>query len=269
MKFSIEKITPEKASEYLSQNSVNRNISVNTVDKYADDMKNGAWQLNGQPIVFGASGRLLDGQHRLSAIAKSGVPVMVAVVRGVDDSVSVYDVGRARNVLDSLLIEGYDSDVANATNIAVARLHNVLQTNKSTMSIHAIKEFLDKHGKTLKLLSRVRKMSHTSGVNMRSAVILLPMMYAVESGEDINKIYEFAEVLNTGFYNSKSQTSAIVIRNDIILRKIPFTGGGCDRVASCISIENAICDFCRNRPRKRSYSLSTTPVYSCSFKEGK
>lgn len=263
MKFNIEKITPEKASEYLSQNSVNRNISVNTVDKYADDMKNGAWQLNGQPIVFGASGRLLDGQHRLSAIAKSGVPVMVAVVRGVDDSISVYDVGRARNVLDSLLIDGYDSDVANATNIAVARLHNVLQTNKSTMSIHAIKEFLDKHGKTLKLLSRVRKMSHSSGVNMRSAVILLPMMYAVESGEDINKIYEFAEVMNTGFYNSNAQTSAIVIRNDILLRKIPIGGGAQDRKFCSICIENAIHDFCTGKPRKKTYSKVTTPIYSC------
>lgn len=262
MKLNVEKITPQKAAEYLTKNVVNRNISYPTVERYADDMKNGTWEVNGQPIVFSKSGKLLDGQHRLSAIAKSGVTVEMTVVRDVDDSVSIYDVGRARSVLDSILIDGYDRDIANPTNVAVARLHYRIQTNKSMMSIHAVKDFLDEHGESLKLLARVRKMGHRNGINLSSALILLPMMYAVEAGEDINKIYEFAECLSTGFYTSESQTSAIVIRNDIILRKIPFDGGGRDRILVCFSIENAIHDFCRSKPRKRSYATSTNPVYS-------
>ena len=263
MKFSIEYITPQQAKDYLESNVVNRNISSKTVDKYANDMKNGAWQLNGQPIVFSKSGELRDGQHRLAAIVKSGTIVPMAVVRGVEETVSVYDIGRNRSVLDSLIFNGYDKDVANPRNMAVARLDAYIQHNISTLSVFGTKQFLDKHRKTLKMLSRVSKMCHKSGVNLSSAFILLPMMYAVESGEDINKIYEFAEVMNTGFYNSNAQTSAIVIRNDILLRKIPIGGGAQDRKFCSICVENAIHDFCTGKPRKKTYSKVTTPIYSC------
>jgi hypothetical protein len=41
--------------------------------------------LNAQPICFASTGRLLNSQHRLSAVAQSGVPINVAVARGLSE----------------------------------------------------------------------------------------------------------------------------------------------------------------------------------------
>ena len=59
IKTAVEKITPEKAKEYLRANTNNyRKLSRATVKKYAEDMKNGKWELNGESIVFSESWRI-------------------------------------------------------------------------------------------------------------------------------------------------------------------------------------------------------------------
>ena len=75
MKCEIMKVSPEMATKWLEKNIVNRRIRDYKVNAYARDMKNGDWRLNGEAIVFNKSGQLVDGQHRLNAIAKSGVTV--------------------------------------------------------------------------------------------------------------------------------------------------------------------------------------------------
>lgn len=261
MKFDIEKITPQRAAEYLKCNKVNRLISHETINKYADDMKNGAFQCNGEAIKFNKSGDLVDGQHRLRAIIKSGVTVEILVIRGVDDSVSIYDLARSRSPLDSLIIEGYDRELANVQNVALARLHTIIHKRSRTISTSEIRRFLNEHREALLAIAPVRKKSNTSGITIKAAPILLAMMYAVEAGENPNKIIEFADVLASGFYNKNSQTAAVVLRNDIITGKIEVGYGIAARVAATRSIENAINDFCREKPRKKSYMKSTTPVY--------
>lgn len=261
MKFYIEKITPEMAIEYLKHNNVNRNISTHTVRKYADDMKNGAFQCNGEAIKFNKSGALVDGQHRLSAIVKSGVTVEMAVIRGVDDSVSVYDLARGRSLLDSIIIEGYDRDIANNSYVAVARLHLYLTNHVNTASVSAVKAFFDEHHEALAVIAPVRRKGSSGGVCVKGAPILLAMMYAVEAGESPSKILEFADVLASGFYSKKAQTAAIVLRNDIIMGKVSVGGNSQARVIATRCIENAINDFCREKERKKSYMKSTAPVY--------
>lgn len=73
-------ITPSLAAEYLKNNKNNRPIRNGHVKFLADQMRNGQWVLNGAPIIF-VGRALIDGQHRLSAIIKSGRPVSVLVVR--------------------------------------------------------------------------------------------------------------------------------------------------------------------------------------------
>lgn len=122
IKTAVEKITPEKAKEYLRSNTNNyRKLSRATVKKYAEDMKNGKWELNGEPIVFSESGTLKDGQHRLMAIVMSGIDVEMNVTRGIADSVNTYNVGKPRTNLDILRAEGIDADstVIAAANIVV------------------------------------------------------------------------------------------------------------------------------------------------------
>ena len=48
------------------------------------EMQDGKWRLNGKTICFDSTGRLLNGQHRLSAVVRSGVTLTTVVVRGLD-----------------------------------------------------------------------------------------------------------------------------------------------------------------------------------------
>lgn len=101
-------ITPSIAASWLEKKAPNRKVSPRAVERYAADMRAGRWQSNGSTIVMGASGLIIDGQHRLEAIVKADLPVKMLVVSGVEDSAfSTIDSGRPRTTADVLTAMGY------------------------------------------------------------------------------------------------------------------------------------------------------------------
>lgn len=117
---SVETITPAIAKAMLSKNAQNRPITNSLVRRYADEMRAGRWNTNGQGIIFTPEGDLLDGQHRLHALVEAGVTVDMFVVRGVpSERFETMDSGRARTVGDVLGAQNY----ANSNQLAaIARL---------------------------------------------------------------------------------------------------------------------------------------------------
>lgn len=100
---TLQQITPIQAAEILSQNDKNRQIATGIVSKYVRDMEEGRWALNGQTIKIGRTGRLLDGQHRLTASVKSNKAFFAIIVRGLDEAVfDTFDVGNKRSFADIL-----------------------------------------------------------------------------------------------------------------------------------------------------------------------
>jgi hypothetical protein len=84
---SVEVINPAEAAAYLQNNAMHRKIKQKKVDEYMQEMKDGKWALNGKALIFDSNGRLLNGQHRLSAVVQSDVPLTTVVIRGVDPAV--------------------------------------------------------------------------------------------------------------------------------------------------------------------------------------
>ena len=77
------------------------------VQKLAEAMLRGEWELNGDSVRVGISGRLLDGQHRCAAVVASGVTIQVILVTGLDDGVfTTIDRGMGRTAADSLSLAG-------------------------------------------------------------------------------------------------------------------------------------------------------------------
>lgn len=115
----LVEVTPELAERWLGSNTHNRNIRPNLVDAYARDMAGGRWLVNGEAIKFSAANVLLDGQHRLLAVAKSGATITALVVRGLPESTQeTMDAGARRTAGDALRLRG----AANySTTAAVAR----------------------------------------------------------------------------------------------------------------------------------------------------
>jgi len=81
----IMTVTPQMAERWLPANTRNRHIRWKAVDRYAEDMASGRWRFTGEGIKFSRSGRLLDGQHRLLAIVKSGASVQMVVSTNLDE----------------------------------------------------------------------------------------------------------------------------------------------------------------------------------------
>lgn len=108
MKTTIEKITPEAASKLLAAcNTRNRPLKASHVAWLAEQMRAGRWMKNGDTITFARDGTLIDGQHRLSAVALSQVTIECIVVRDVDaDAFSTKDTGRPRSPSDVLALAG-------------------------------------------------------------------------------------------------------------------------------------------------------------------
>ena len=103
MNISTETVTPAIAREWLTHNIDNRSPREASIESYAQDMLAGRWQLTGESIKFAEDGRLLDGQNRLMAVIKSGIPIETVVVRGLDPRSQIaMDGGIARTSGDAL-----------------------------------------------------------------------------------------------------------------------------------------------------------------------
>jgi len=104
---SIETITPEIAKQYLGTNADNqRNLTKTHMIHLAQQMNAGQWILNGEPIIFSNDGRLIDGQHRLSALVYAKANIQFLVVRGVSpDGFMTIDKGKMRTNSDIMSIE--------------------------------------------------------------------------------------------------------------------------------------------------------------------
>lgn len=119
MKTYVRAMTPADARRLLETQVRNRSVSRNTVIKYQTDMREGLWVFNGEPIRFDENGRLLDGQHRLHAVA--GMPeefsVDFLIIEGLPSSSQLsMDQGRKRTAGDQLGLQG----VRNGRHVASA-----------------------------------------------------------------------------------------------------------------------------------------------------
>ena len=67
IKLKINTITPSLARRHLSTCKKNRRINKARVERLAVAMANGEWIIS-QPLMFDTDGKMIDGQHRMSAI---------------------------------------------------------------------------------------------------------------------------------------------------------------------------------------------------------
>lgn len=154
---TIETITPERAAQILQHNEKNRPLSRQHVQELAQAMRRGGWRLNYEPVKIGASGRLLDGQHRLHAVIQAGASVDMVVVTGVDDAVfETLDTGKRRGAWDVLAIDGEHQTAALAAGLRLLLIHESGRMNLSQHFTNAeIRDALARHPGIRTWLTRI------------------------------------------------------------------------------------------------------------------
>ncbi len=178
----IRNVTPEWAKQVIDKHDVNitdgkfsqRNINDKVVDKYSSDMKAGNWGLTGQGITFDKEGNLLDGQHRLYAVIKSGVTVTMLVLWDVEDKINsivrtidLFDVGKKRTLAGQLSIDGvryYQHKATAARNIIeMCRQSNFSTPMTMTQGISVVGMFGDHMQELIHLLTKDNNLKKATG----------------------------------------------------------------------------------------------------------
>lgn len=100
-------VTPEMAEKWLAHNRRNRRFRPAVANKYMRDMSHGLWVFNGEPIQFDWNGDILNGQHRLTAVAKSNTTQRFLVISNLPpEAQDTMDSGAKRTAGDVLGLHG-------------------------------------------------------------------------------------------------------------------------------------------------------------------
>lgn len=127
MKTELMLVTPETAQAWLKNNDGNRTLRNSAVLEFIEIWNRGEWKVTHQGIAFSTSGRLLDGQHRLSFVAAlpDGTEVPLNVTTDAEEeSFQVIDGGIKRTTADAY---GKSSGLASVGRL-FAKIHNSSQT---------------------------------------------------------------------------------------------------------------------------------------------
>jgi hypothetical protein len=185
---TVETIGPERAEEYLAANRGNRNIVQAHVAALARDIRNGQWMFNAQPICFSVSGRLLNGQHRLSAVLEAGQPIEVLVMRNLpEEAFPTYDKqAKKAPALDRMFEDFGDKALISATAVLLWRreLRPEGEPNARPTSSE-IREVIREHPELMRFRGFARKLVRYG----RASALVYAAYRIIRSNPDLGRVF--------------------------------------------------------------------------------
>lgn len=199
---SVILVTPEMAREWLKTNTKNRTPNKDKLMKLKNDLIHGMFDLTAQTVSINPEGNLTNGQHRLIAIAETGIAAPLLVAFNAPDSPNV-DTGTKRTQKQSLYMAGiiekktieYDSLTYPLINFMVYRSLGQNKTRVITpMNLHMLyKNYSD-------IIDPIITIGRRAS-SCRSAAILYGMLCAFNSGISEDVLSKWHRILDTGdFY---------------------------------------------------------------------
>jgi len=220
----IETITPSVAKTYLGKNYNNRNLAKNHVAFLKSELIAGNYKLNGQSIVLGKSGRLLDGQHRLTAVVETGIPIQSVVMHDVEeDTFATIDTGKARGGYDALHIHGAKNSKHMAS--AIRKILDKVGSERRVIgsATHKIgnTEYVDFYKAHKGDLNALFELTHAwilKGSRILSESEAMAYVFLMRGESDM--AYEFIEEVVTGERKNPDSNAAQTLRKKLIDTKL-------------------------------------------------
>jgi hypothetical protein len=129
-------VTPELATVLLTLNTNNRPMSPRAIDRFQAILRRGAWQNTGEAIIVANNGQLSDGQHRLTAIRRTGISALCDVRFGIARAAfAVTGTGARRTTGSAMAIAGKPNATMQA---AIGRLlvqHDAGYINRANIQV--------------------------------------------------------------------------------------------------------------------------------------
>lgn len=268
MDYQVEKITPQKAAEYLRANTKNprgKNLNRDVVRRYARDMANGRWELNGEAIVFDKNGILKNGAHRLAAIMTANVPVEMVVIRGVDESVTAYDITYVRTVAQ--LANAEDINVNKDMLCAVKILFSLLPEHIATHM--EIKQYAKENEAELNRAYRCLLNGEHTRFNKRATCALASYIMLKTRKMPFYEVELFFRVFSSGDVSGTDgyETSPAMVARRIFLER--WEGKRNQRIQKeqMDVLVQAMNDFHAKKTREKNYIIRQPFSYETILKE--
>ena len=175
---SFESIGPTQAAAYLKQSPAVGEVNKAHLDALTRDIVARRWMANPQPICFSASGRLVNGRHRLMAVMAAHLPIAVSVVRGVaEDAYATYDLQKKRAPQVSTLGPAFGDEalVAAMANLLWREERRRPNTQSRTATAAEIQQILADYPRLRELRGLARRM-----VGMARASVIGYFAFVVE-----------------------------------------------------------------------------------------
>lgn len=145
MQMRVKLISPIEAQELVDAHVNYRKKSPKRISAYASLMEKGMWHYS--ILIFDEDGFLLDGQNRLHAIIKSGLPQHFAIITGWPKHMRIgLDNNQPRSGAQVLAAERPNSKERNKVLAACVGIDNITREGgKVVLNVEKI-ELYDKHG---------------------------------------------------------------------------------------------------------------------------
>ncbi len=213
-------VTPAMAEAWLENNFRNRPLSEDVVVAYARDMKSGQWVPTHQGIAFNENDDLIDGQHRLHAIVRSGVTVRMMVTFGLKAKIAgkemttmdAVDRGRTRSVADQLKIQHGMKD-GSAISMVCMSLGSLCYGERTRrLSVGQVLEIYRAFEKAVNYVIQHR--SRENG--LKQAGVMAAFAFAIAAAPPSGAICEMYQCLRAGRGPERPPEGAIWLLRDFL-----------------------------------------------------
>lgn len=223
-------VTPEMANRWLVESTTRQRTKRASVsDSYGRDMAEDRWKFNGETVVFDKDHNLMQGQHRLEGVEKSGKAVLLLLVEGVEpDVMDTFDTGLPRYYFDMLKVAGFSYPAAMSS---ITRGMWAWDRGRYMMAVSGSGErpsraeldaYLAQHTDEIQAAAAYAERLKTAGVLLPvsvlgTAVIILNRISPDSASEFFNSLSYGAEL--------RSDNPILVLRNQLVRnrsqRKLP------------------------------------------------
>lgn len=248
-------ITPDLAKQLLSLNiKNNRRISSVRVESYARDMRDDKFAETTM-ITIDENGRLIDGQHRLHAVIKSGKAQWFVVFVGAHNNQYIFDRGLQRTTAQNAKMAGML--VCDNITLGMLRLHFAIYSKSPNQRVNdaQIMEYIEENNDILLRLTKIIP-STSSTLTSRSAV-RHGIYQALRCGVSEDVLATFCRAVNSGFVDNPNQNAAIAFRNQNLAN--PPVGSIKKRVEAAFACEWAIQYYAAHRNWTKALSNNQGP----------
>lgn len=198
-------ITPETAQMLVDGMSGNRNPHRRQVEQLTRAMKNGDFTFNGEPIILGSNGCMIDGQHRCLACIAAGEPFETLVISGVNlEAFDTMGQSARRTAGDVFAISGVPYANLTAAMVRLIGAHNERKGMWNNSNFAPSPRELERYREKLGDLSRHAHVGSKAGHVAKCPPAFLAAMHYLFCQKDTSLADKFFEQLTLGLHLSEN-----------------------------------------------------------------